>query len=173
MRNLRNGVGILPILVALWLGSACKADLPEQLANDAGGDFPCSNFADLLISYSPPGTEGGSELGLKTLGSPNGETVDISKDAVLSVGFIGLGSVVDQQGADIRVHGTFGAGAEVAVYLAPADDEFVYSGSLVPGALDVDLSVGTARTAASIQLVGIGGVATIDAFESLQTLCSN
>ena len=164
---------MVPILIALWLGSACKADLPQQLASDASGDFPCTNYADLLISYSPPGTEGGSDLGRKTLGEPNGETVELATDAVLSVSFLGLGSIVDQQGADIRVHGTLDAGTEVAVYVASADGEFVYSGSLVPGEADVDLSVGTARTAVSIQLVGIAGLATIDAFESLQTTCSN
>lgn len=164
---------MVPILVALWLGSACKAELPQQLANDAGGDFPCTLFADLLISYSPPGTEGGSDLGEITLGAPNGQTVPLATDAVLTVGFLGLGSIVDLQGKDIRIHGTVTAGTEVAVYVASTDGEFVYTGSLSPDDTDVDLSVGTARTASSIQLVGIAGEATIDAFEALQTICSN
>jgi hypothetical protein len=164
---------MVPILVALWLGSACKAELPQQLADDASGDFPCTTFADLLISYSPPGTEGGSELGLRALGAPDNDSVEILTDAVLSVGFVGLGSVTDLSGADIRVHGDITAGTEIAVYVASIDGDFVYSGSLVPGEMDVDLSIGTARVASSIQLVGITGQATIDAFEALQTTCTN
>jgi len=164
---------MVPILVALWLGTACKAELPQQLANDASGDFPCTTFADLLISYSPPGTEGGSELGQRALGAPDNDSVEVLTDAVLSVGFVGLGSVTDANGADIRVHGDVSPGAEIAVYVASIDGDFVYSGSLVPGATDVDLSIGTVRAASSIQLVGITGQATIDAFEALQTTCTN
>ncbi len=164
---------MVPILVALWLSSACKAELPEQLANDASEDFPCTTFADLLISYSPPGTEGGSKLGERALGAPNAESVELLPDAVLSVGFVGLGSVTDQNGADIRVHGTMTTGTEVAVYVASIDGAFEYTGSLVEGEMDVDLSIGTARVASSIQLVGIAGQANIDAFEALQTTCSN
>jgi hypothetical protein len=162
---------MVPILAALWLGSGCKAELPQQLANDASGDFPCTTFADLLISYSPPGTEGGSALGERALGPPNNESVELLTDAVLSVGFVGLGSVTDQNGSEIRVHGELSAGTEIAVYVASIDGDFVYSGSLVPGQMDVDLSVGTARVASSIQLVGLTGQGTIDAFEALQTSC--
>jgi len=164
---------MVPILVALWPCWACKADLPQQLANDASGDFPCTVFADLLISYSPPGTEGGSDLGLKTLGAPNGDTVPLAVDAVLTVGFLGLGSIVEATGNDVRVHGQVPGGTEVAVYVADTGGSFVYSGALAPDNQDIDLAVGTARTASSIQLVGISGEATIDAFEALQTGCSN
>ena len=165
---------MVPILVALWLGSACKADLPQQLAQDASGDFPCTTFADLLISYSPPGTEGGSELGERALGAPDNESVEIVTDATLSVGFLGLGSVVNEPGADIRVHGSLSDGTQIEVYVAPVDGEFEYYGRLVPGAMDVDLTLGTAsRVVSSIQLVGITGQGSIDSFEALQTPCSN
>ncbi len=162
---------MVPILAALWPSLGCKADLPMQLANDASGDFPCTVFADQLISYNPPGTEGGSELGGKTLGAPDGETVILEKDAVLTVAFVGLGSVVERSGNDVQVHGGLDPGAQVAVYVATTDGGFVYSGSLGPDAMAIDISVAAARTAASIQLIGIEGQATIDAFESLQTTC--
>ena len=169
---------MVPILTALWLSWGCKAELPQQLANDASGVFPCTVFADQLISYTPPGTEGGSELGLKTLGAPDDDGVVVATDAVLTVGFLGLGSIVDQPGKDIRVHGTLASGSEVAVYVGSsdaegADSDYVFSGSLSPDDMDIDLSVATARTATSVQLVGIAGQATIDAFEALQTGCNN
>ncbi len=162
---------MVPILVALGTGLGCKAELPNQLANDASGDFPCTVFADQLISYNPPGTEGGSELGAKTLGAPDGETVVLAKDAVLTVAFLGLGSIIERDGNDVRVHGMLDPGAEVVVYVASTDGSFVYSGGLSPETMAIDISVAAARTAASIQLVGISGQATIDAFESLQTTC--
>ena len=86
---------------------------------------------------------------------------------------MGLGSVTDENGADIRVHADVSPGAEIAVYVASIDGDFVYSGSLATGATDVDLSIGTVRAATSIQLVGIKGQATVDAFEALQTTCTN
>ncbi|MCP4445299.1 MAG: hypothetical protein GY811_08145 [Myxococcales bacterium] len=168
---------MVPILVALWLGTACKAELPEQLAKDASGVFPCTTFADLLISYSPPGTEGGSELGQRTLGAPNGDTVELVTDAVLSVSFLGLGSVQDRLGADeFRVHGTFATNTRIAVYVAPPGDDFVFSRYIVSGEDEngeIDIAEARVSAATSIQLVGIAGLATIDAFEALGTPCSN
>tara|TARA_R110002096_G_scaffold434832_4_gene658191 strand:- start:28322 stop:28819 length:498 start_codon:yes stop_codon:yes gene_type:complete len=165
---------MVPILAALWLSSGCKAELPEQLANDASGDFPCTTFADLLISYNPPGTEGGSALGASALGPPDNDSVQVLTDAVLSVGFVGLGSIINEVGADIRVHGSLAPGSEIAIYVADTDGEFEYHGALLPNQMDIDLTTGIAtRTVSSIQLVGILGQGNIDAFEALLTGCSD
>lgn len=156
----------------MWLSGACKAELPDQVAQDAGIDTPCSIHADQLIAYNPAGSEGGSEIGNKALGAPDGDTLSLTTNGVLTVAFVGLGGVVDESGDDLQVHGTFGPGTEVAVYVGFGDGDLEFSGSLTSEGSNIDLATSTISLVSYFQLVGIAGEATIDAFQALQTPCA-
>lgn len=172
MRDFGKAVATIPILAGLvWLGAGCKADLPEQVALDAGLDRPCSVYADLLVAFNPPGNEGGSELGSKALGPPDGESVPIGSNAVLTVAFLGLGGIVNETGDDLQVHGTFGAETEIAVYVGFGEGGREFSGSLTSASSTIDIATASAGTVSYVEMVGIAGSATVDALESLQTLC--
>ena len=131
---------------------------------------PCSTHADLLVAYNPEGSEGGSVEGEKALGPPDGVGVPLTANAVLTVAFVGLGSIIDRPGNDLEVHGVFDAGAELAVYVGFGDGDLVYSGSLGESNL-IDFAKGSAGTVSFVQIVGLQGSANIDALESLQTGC--
>lgn len=172
LRDFRKAARRVPILAGLvWLGVGCKAELPQQVALDAGVTKPCSVYADQLVAFNPAGGEGGSELGNKVLGAPDDDGVPLATNGVLTVAFLGLGSIVDKSGDDLRVHGTFDAGSEIAVYVGFGDSERSFSGSLTSTGSTVDFATATERSVSYVELVGITGTATIDAFESLQTLC--
>lgn len=163
---------IVPILGALVVGlGACKADLPDLVDQDTGVDLPCSLHADQLVAYNPDGSEGGSDLGNAALGPPDGDGVAMTTNAVLSVGFLGIGSVVDQNGEDILVHGSIDG--EIAVYLGFADEEPAIAGSISSGDLSIDIDDQSSglRAVTYVQLVSLNGTASIDAFELLQSTC--
>lgn len=142
-----------------------------QLAEDASVTFPCSTYADYLVAYNPAGTEGGSDLGSKALGAPDLDVVALSANSTLTVAFLGLGGIVDQNGQDLAVHGT--VDGEVAVYVGQDETDLVFSGSLTADELTVDVSIASAATVSFVRLVGIAGEASIDAFEAVQTVCSD
>ena len=158
-------------MALVWLAGACKTELPTQVALDAGISTPCSTYADLLVAYNPEGSEGGSVEGEKALGPPDGQGVPLTANAVLTVAFVGLGSIIDEPGNDLQVHGTFDAGAKLAVYVGFGDGDLVYSGPLGESNL-IDFATGTARTVSFVRIVGLQGTANIDALESLQTGCN-
>jgi hypothetical protein len=172
LRDFRKAAARIPILAGLvWLGAGCKADLPKQVALDAGVDRPCSVYADLLVAFNPPGSEGGSELGAKALGPPDGDSVPIATNAVLTLAFLGLGGIVDETGDDLQVHGSFGAGAEIAVYVGFGEGQREFSGSLTSASSTIDIATASAGTVSYVEMVGIAGSGTVDALESLKTLC--
>lgn len=167
---------MVPILAAaVWQAGACKAELPDQVALDAGLDTPCTVHADQLVAYNPAGSEGGSDIGSRALGPPDGETVPLVANSVLTVAFLGLGGIIDDMNNDddLAIHGTVSPGSEVAVYVGFGEDQLEFSGSLTPDNLSIDLSTASVSIASFVQLVGISGNASVDAFESLQTVCTN
>jgi hypothetical protein len=172
LRDFRKAARRVPILAGLvWLGVACKAELPQQVALDAGVAKPCSVYADQLVAFNPAGGEGGSELGSKALAAPDADGVPLSTNGVLTVAFLGLGGIVDKIGDDLQVHGSFDAGSEIAVYVGFGEGEREFSGSLSSTGSSIDVATASAGTVSYVELVGITGTASIDAFESLQTSC--
>ncbi len=159
----------------MWLsGGACKADLPKQVTLDAGVIAPCSIYADQLVAFNPAGAEGGSEIGSKALAAPDTEFVPLATNGVLTVAFLGLGAIEDDEGpgvADLRVHGSYGAGTEIAVYVGNGEGDMEFSGNLGAGADLIDFATARVSLVSYVQLVGITGEATIDALESLSTPC--
>lgn len=159
----------------MWLSAgACKADLPKQVALDAGVDTPCSIFADQLVAFNPPGAEGGSDLGSKALGAPDADGVPLATNAVLTVAFLGLGAIEDDERPginDLQVHGTYGPATSIAVYVGYGEDNMEFSGNLGASSDVIDFGTAQVSLVSYVQLVGLEGEATIDAFESLSTPC--
>lgn len=167
-------IGVITATAALGAGG-CKADLPMQLAQDGSGDLPCSEYADQLVTFTNANGEVNSELGAKALGAPDEDTLSLPTNGVLTVGFIGLGGVIqdeDTNMTDIKVHGSLDGG-QVAVFIGGSPDNLEASGFLNGETLEIELGNALQRVALYVQLTGISGSATIDALESLQTRCGN
>ncbi len=181
MRDVRKAFEMVPAcrphvllqcaVISCCFQVSCKADLPQQVQSDAAVVIPCTPFADQLVSYTPAGSEGGSQEGGKALGAPDSDAVSVVTNTVLSVAFVGLGGIVDKTGDDLRVHGTMMPGSEIAVYVGSGSGDLVFSGSLTPESMNIDIATASAQTLSYLQLVGISGDSSIDAFESLQSLC--
>ena len=170
--------------IALLACAACKADLPRLTdANDDLGDG-CTLYADELVAYTPVDTTVTAD-GRDALGMPDDVTVPLAPDDVLTVGFIGLGGVEEEDtedelpAPDIRVHGAAEPGTEVTVLLSADGELFEQAGTI--GApddldperdLDIDIADGVTLTLASyVQLVGVTGSLSVDAFEAIQSKC--
>ena len=164
--------------------TACKADLPRLTdADDDLGDA-CTLFADKLVAYTPI-DETVTADGDDVLGMPDEVTVPIVADDVLTVAFIGLGGVEELDtedelpAPDIRVHGAAEPGTEVTVYLSADGELFEQAGTVgtpdeidADRDLDIDIADGVTLTLASyVQLVGVSGSLSVDAFEAIQSEC--
>jgi hypothetical protein len=165
-------LAILPTLPALALFGSCKNVFPDLTAVDGAVSGACQTYSDLLVSYNPAGSEGGSDAGLAALGVPDSMTVTVDTNTVLTVGFVGLGGLVDDMtDDDLLVHGTASDDAEIAVYAGPSLNDMRYTGAIDSNSFLVNLSTGSVTRAVYVRLVGIAGSAEIDAFESVHTLC--
>jgi len=150
----------------LWTG--CTADTPALTDKDGSGATPCTPFADKEVAYTQNGQMAD---GQSALGAPDDIGVVLAHNDVLTVGFIGLGSVVDAGGDDIVVHGTGSETAEVTAYLSQDGESFEYAATLTADDRTIDLGDALLRVAIYVQLVGIQGSFTADAFEALQPRC--
>jgi len=158
----------MKVVLAIALVSAgCKADLPELSDAKGGFDARCTTYADLLVDVSPNTLDG-----TPALEAPDGASVTLETNGVLTVGFVGLGGIVEAPGVDLRFHGAIPAGAMLAVYIAGTDQEFKYSGNLAPTATELDLGQAlSVPTAVYVRLVGVSGAVTVDALEAINGMC--
>lgn len=156
--------------VACLLG-ACKSDLPELPDGGNGIGDECTTYADLVVSFTKAGGMDASAEAAVVLGAPDEQSVTIATNEILTVGFVGLGGVIDMDGADIRVHGS--TSGEVAVYVGTTPAELRYSGSLESDTAEVDIETATETLAVYVQLIGLDGTGQVDALESLQTVCGS
>lgn len=151
--------------------SGCKSDLPELTdANDGVGD-DCTPYADLVVAFTKAGGADGSAEAEVVLGAPDEQSVTVATNEILTVGFVGLGGVIDMDGTDIRVHGS--TSGEAAVYVGTTPSDLRYSGSLESGVSEVDIETATETLAIYVQVIGLSGSTTVDALESLQTVCGS
>lgn len=145
--------------------------MPHLTDANSSGDAGCSPYADLLVQYTPPGGTNDPSTGKSALGPPDGKTVTLAVDAVLTVGFTSEGGVVDGSGDDIIVHATAAAGAQASAYVGTRDNELVYAGALTQGALGIDLSNAGVSSAVYVKIVGTANSMDIDALESAASRC--
>jgi hypothetical protein len=155
-------------VLAIALACAgCKADLPEL--SDAKGSFDarCTVYADLLVDVFPTTLDGAPALG-----APDAAAVSLAPNNVLTVGFVGLGGVVDEPGIDLRIHATVAAGATATVNIAGTDMKFKYTGDLTPTNNEIDLAVAlTIPTAVYVRIIDVAGAISVDAIEATHGTC--
>ena len=169
----------LVFLLALATGlAACKADSPPLTGEDDDVGDECTTYADQLIAYTPV-ADGSPADGELALGAPDEELVTISTDDVLTIGFVSLGGVEDQEedGDDIRLHGIAASGTEVNVWMSVDGETWETAGSAgnFDDTADLDLDISETASLSLVvylQLVGVTGQLAVDAAESLQTACS-
>lgn len=159
------------LLILAVLACGCKADLPKQLAQDASIDFPCTPYADFLVEFTPAGSDSSSPLGVNVLGAPDETTITLTPNSTLTVAFLGIGGIIDKEEADIMVHGTIDG--KVATYVGVEETNLNFSGYLTSEIPTIDLADALVTTANYLRLVGISGESTLDAFETVQTICDD
>lgn len=169
----------LLFLLALATGlAACKADTPPLSGQDDNVGDECTPYADQLVAYTP--VAGGTpEDGELALGAPDEEAVTIATDDVLTIGFVSLGGVEENEedGADIRLHAIAVDGTEVDVWMSADGETFETAGTAGNFDAGADLDLDIAETASLslvvyVQLVGVSGALAVDSVESLQTVCT-
>jgi hypothetical protein len=155
------------IAITLVVLGACKADLPELSDAKGGLDATCTVYADLVVDVLPTTLDGAPALG-----APNSAGVSLATNGVLTVGFVGLGGIVDAPGIDLRIHGTVAAGAMGTVHIAGTDMEFDYSGDLTPTSNEIDFAVAlTIPTAVYVRIIDVTGSIVVDALEATHGMC--
>ena len=110
--------------------------------------------------------------GTSALRAPDGGSVTIDTNGVLTVGFVGLGGVADAPGIDLRIHGTVAAGAMGTVRVAGSNMAFVYAGDLTPTSNEIDIGVAVALPiAVYVRVISVTGSIAIDAVEATHGIC--
>jgi hypothetical protein len=157
----------LVLAIAVVAATGCKADLPELSDAKGGFDAMCTTYADLLVDVLPTTLDG-----TPALKAPDGASLALDTNGVVTVGFVGLGGIVESPGVDLRFHGTIATGAMIAVYIAGSDMTFKYSGNLTPMAKELDLGQALSiPTAVYVRLVDVSGGVTVDALEAINGTC--
>ena len=150
--------------------------MPPLTDANGGIDGECTPYADTLISFTPA-DGGSSDEGNNALLGPDDALVTIATDDILTVAFIGLGAIeeMDDLAADIRVHATTAGATEVSVNLSIDGVVWETAGTLPDeetGDTDIDIAdTATLSLISYVQLIGVSGALSVDALESLQTLC--
>lgn len=156
------------IVLALVTAAGCKADLPQL--SDARGtlDTKCNGpYADLVLDVSPTSLDGNPALG-----APDGMTVTLSSNVVVTVGFIGLGGVTEASGPDIRITGDVPSGATATVYVAGTDMNFERATDLTSSSKEIDIAVALSiPTAVYVRITGVAGTITLDSVEAVHDTC--
>jgi hypothetical protein len=160
-------------LLATLASTGCVATVPPLAGEDAGLDTPCTPFADLVIELKPAGGDNDPAAGMPALGPPDGAAVTIATDTILTVGFTGLGAVIDAEGPDlgVAVVGTPSADTLVSAYGSVDGFDFDYLGDLTMANTTLDLRVARDQSASYVRLIGITGALAVDAIEAVQATC--
>jgi len=157
----------LVLAIAVVTVAGCKADLPELSDAKGGLDAMCTPYADLLVDVLPTTLDG-----TPALRAPDGANVTLDTNGLVTVGFLGLGGVIDSPGIDLRIHATVAAGSMGIVRIAGSDMVFKYSGDLTPTANEIDLGVAlTIPTAVYIRVISVTGSIALDAIEATGAMC--
>lgn len=156
---------VLAIAVVTLCG--CKADLPELSDARGGLDAMCTTYADLLVDVLPTTLDG-----TPALRAPDGASVSLGSNGVVTVGFVGLGGVADAPGPDLRIHATVAAGSMGTVRVAGNNMAFVYAGDLTPTSNEIDIGVAVALpVAVYVRVITVAGSISVDAIEAIQATC--
>ena len=159
---------LFPLVFLIAAASACNADQPALTDAHLALDAHCSGpHADQVLDVFP------TTLPMPTaaLGDPDGATVTLAPNDVLTVGFIGLGAITDASGVDLRIHATIAAGGAALVRVAGTDQVFQYIGTLAPNQDSFDLGVAMITSAVYVRVIDTQGTIAIDSFEAVHDHC--
>jgi len=157
---------VLGALVPIGVG--CKANLPALTDANAALDATCRGpHADLLVDFFPTSLTNASAA----LGAPDGSSVVLTTDGVITVGFVGLGGVTNAPGNDLRIHATVAPGASATVRLASSDMQFRYAGDLTASVNEVDVGASEITSAVYVRIIDLSGTIEIDALEATHDTC--
>lgn len=148
--------------------AACQADKPALTDASKALDGKCTGpYADSILDSYPATLANPSAA----LGAPDGTSVMLTDNAVVTVGFIGLGAVTDGPGNDLRIHATVAAGASALVRVADYDQQFHYTGTLDPQTTDFDLGVSTLVSVLYVRIIDVSGSIQVDSLEAIHDAC--
>lgn len=148
--------------------AACKADQPALTDANKALDGKCIGpYADLLVDSFPQALANP----MAALGAPDGVSVAMTQDAVVTVAFNGLGAVTDSAGNDLRIHATVAAGASGLVRVAGLDQQYKYSGTLDASTTEFDLGVSMLSSVLYVRVIDVSGSIQLDAFEAVHDMC--
>lgn len=144
----------------------CKADLPPLTDAQRTLDTRCTGpYADLLVDTFPTSLANATAV----LGAPDSSGLSLVPNNVVTVGFIGLGSVTDAPGADLRIVGTISGSAIVRV--AQREMDFLYAGEINTNMPMVDIQVANVSSALYVRITVVSGSLVIDAIEAVHDRC--
>ena len=153
------------VLAAL---TACDAEQPALTDAMHRLDATCVGpNADQVVDFFPSSLANPSAA----LGAPDGTSVALAANGVITVGFAGLGAITDAPGNDLRIHATVAAGASALVRVAGLDQQFQYAGTLDESTSEFDLGVAMLVTVQYVRVVDVSGSIQIDAFEAIHDQC--
>jgi hypothetical protein len=156
------------LIVALAFASGCTADQPALTDANKPLDGKCSGpYADQVLDYFPATLANPSNA----LGAPDGNAVPLTDNAVITVGFIGLGAVTDAGGPDIHIDASVAAGASALVRVAGVDQQFRYTGTLTPMVSDFDIGVAMLTSIVYVRVIDVSGSIQLDAFTAIHDHC--
>jgi hypothetical protein len=160
-------------LVALALGAACTAPRPDLIAGDGSLTGDCTPFADLVVEFKPAGGDNDPAAAAAALGPPDDQGVALVADSVLTVRFVGLGAVIEGDGADVGIAlvAVPEPGALASGYVSIDGETFEFAGEVGPDGSTLDLAASSLSAASYVRLVGLAGSLAVDAIEAVQTSC--
>jgi len=154
--------------LALVACVGCKADLPPLTDANRTLDTVCRGpYADTLVDTVPTSLPNASAV----LGAPDGTSVSVAANNVITVGFVGLGAITDVSGADLKLDASVPTGSRAIVRVAATNMQFVYAGELTPSSTMFDLQVAMLPDASYVRIVGVTGTIAIDSVEAVHDKC--
>jgi hypothetical protein len=156
------------LAVAAIALAACEADLPNLSDAKGGFDAKCTGpYVDLLVDTFPTDLQNANAV----LGMPDTSTVTLAKDALVTVGFVGLGGVTDANGVDIKIHAMVDSGGLAVVRVAQTDMMFRYAGDLSSTVSEVDIQQADYSSAVYVRIIGVSGMVRVDAVQATHDVC--
>jgi len=153
---------VLPALVACTAPQPTLTDATHTLDSTCLGPN-----ADQVVDFFPTTLANPSAA----LGAPDGSSVALAANGVITVGFVGLGAITDAAGNDLRIHATVPAGASALVRVAGLDQDYRYAGTLDQNTSEFDIGVAMLVTIQYVRVIDVSGAISVDAFEAIHDQC--
>jgi hypothetical protein len=155
-------------LIAFSALAACTADQPvlSDAMHTLDGTCVGPN-ADHVIDFFPSSLANPNAA----LGAPDGTSVALAANDVITVGFTGLGAITDAPGNDLRIHATVPVGASALVRVAALDQQYQYAGTLDENTREFDIGVAMLVSIQYVRVVDVSGAISVDAFEAIHDHC--